>query len=296
MPVIVGAPRSGTTLLRFMLDAHPDVAIPPETGFLAPGRAFQSGGDDLRREFFEMMTTFPPGAPGWNDFGISRERFWSQLQAIVPFSAADGYRAFYRTYAARFGKARWGDKTPLYCLQLTAVQDALPEAHFIHLIRDGRDVALSLRHMWFSPRDDIETLAAHWVHCVTTARRQSIECRKYIEVKFEELVEHSSAVLAQLCAFLDLPWSSEMLSYYRRTPERLAEHRDRARADGTLIVSHAGRVLQQALTMCPPQSSRVQSWKGTMSVDEQRRFEAIAAPLLLELGYGNLVVSEPSTP
>ncbi len=144
-----------------MLDAHAELAIPPETGFLTLGGSFQSVADKLREEFFEAIMTFPPEAPAWGDFGISRERLWSVLHGIAPFSVAEGFRAFYRAYAERFGKGRWN-----------TVEEVLPESHFIHVIRDGRDVALSLRQMWFSPGDDIETLAAHWKNCVTTARQQ----------------------------------------------------------------------------------------------------------------------------
>jgi hypothetical protein len=272
-----------------MLDAHPEVAIPPETGFLTCAISLRGVGDRLREEFFAAITRFPPDAPAWNDFGISEGQLWSLLKDIAPFSVAEGYRAFYRAYAARHGKCRWGDKTPMYCLHLTSINDVLPEACFIHVIRDGRDVALSLRQMWFSPGEAIEALAEHWVTCVTTGRQQGARCPNYLEVRFEELVQDTRGVLRRVCAFLDLPYCSDMLGYYVRTSDRLKEHRDRVRTDGTPVVSHAGRLRQQALTMRPPQESRVQSWKTRMSVDEQSRFEAIAGRLLIELGYGDLI-------
>jgi hypothetical protein len=285
MPVIVVSPRSGTTLLRFMLDAHPEVAIPPETGFLVLAHGFSGGGNELRREFFEAVTSFPPEAPAWKDFGMPEEQFWAALLEISPFSVAEGYRAFYRTYAARFGKRRWGDKTPLYCMHLEAIGGVLPEAHFIHIIRDGRDVALSLRQMWFSPGKDIEAQAEHWSRSVSTARQQGARCRRYLEVRFEDLIRDSPGVLKMVCEFIGVRYAAEMLEYYGRTPERLTEHRDRRRPDGSLVVSHAGRMQQQALTMQPPQASRVHAWKQAMSEEEQGRFEAIAGRLLAELGY-----------
>ena len=114
MPIIIGSPRSGTTLLRFMLDAHPDLAIPPETGFLVPC-AERVGQEAVSREdFFQTVTGYPAEAPGWRDFQISHDTFRAALQAIEPFTVADGTRAFYQLYASRFGKPRWGDKTPLY--------------------------------------------------------------------------------------------------------------------------------------------------------------------------------------
>jgi hypothetical protein len=285
MPVIVGAPRSGTTLLRFMLDAHPELAIPPETGFLALGSALHTSDERLRERFFEAVTAYPADAPAWNDFGLSKPLFWSLLEQVEPFSVADGYRAFYRAYAHIHGKARWGDKTPGYCLQMAAIEELLPEAHFIHVIRDGRDVALSLREMWFSPGDDIEALAQHWVTHVTTGRQQGSRRAHYLEVRFEELVKDSRLVLQQVCAFLGLRFMPAMLDYHRRTPGRLEEHRDRRRTDGTLVVSHQGRRQQQALTMEPPRASRAQAWRRRMAPAEQVRFEAVAGALLQELGY-----------
>jgi Sulfotransferase family len=298
MPFVIGAPRSGTTLLRFMLDAHPELAIPPETGFLALGHhldAAPTSGEERRRAFFALVTSFPPDAPGWRDFGIAEDRFWAALHAIDPFSAREGLRAFYRTYAARFGKRRWGDKTPTYCLHLEAIARLLPEAHFVHVIRDGRDAALSLRRTWFSPGDDIETLAAHWHMCISTARAQAAQCAHYLEVRFEDLVRDSERVLRTICDFVELSYAPEMLQYHERAPARLAEHADRIRADGTLIISHAGRVEQQALTQQPPLASRVGVWAHTMSPDERRRFEAVAGGLLAALGYGDSVVSVPAS-
>jgi hypothetical protein len=63
MPIIVGAPRSGTTLLRFMLDSHPELAIPPETGFLTLATKFRGKGDTLRERFIGALVTYPDGIP-----------------------------------------------------------------------------------------------------------------------------------------------------------------------------------------------------------------------------------------
>jgi hypothetical protein len=285
MPVILGAPRSGTTLLRFMIDAHPSVAIPPETGFLMQGTQFTGTGDELRRQFVETITAFPADVPTWPDFGIPKETFRQMIQRIEPFSVSDGYRAFFRAYAERFGKPRWGDKTPLSCLCLDTIEAVLPEAHFIHLIRDGRDVALSCRQTCFSPGPAVEVQAEQWARCVSTARTQGVGCRRYLEVRFEDLVSDPARVLAEICRFVELPYAAAMLDYHLHVPLRLAEHRSRVRPDGTVIVSHATRLRQQALTMQPPQRSRIQSWKQTMDRDERARFEAVAGDLLQALGY-----------
>jgi sulfotransferase family protein len=285
MPIIVGAPRSGTTLLRFMLDSHSDVAIPPETGFLSLAPQFACVGETLREEFFRAVIGYPLDAPAWQDFGISREAFRAELGKIEPFTVSRGYRAFYRLYATRFGKQRWGDKTPSYCHSMGAIESVLPEAHFIHIIRDGRDVAMSLRPMWFAPGRDIETLADHWSQFVSSARLSGVSCRHYLEVGYEALVLNTRLTLERVCQFLDLPFDESMLTYYERTPERLHEHETRLRADGRVLVTKEERFLQQQKTTEPPDPKRVFNWKVKMSGQDCARFEAVAGSLLRELGY-----------
>jgi hypothetical protein len=285
MPIIVGAPRSGTTLLRFMLDAHSDLAIPPETGFLVPCALQMSQPTVELQDFFQTVTGYHPDAPGWADFQIPAACFRDRLTRLEPFTIADGIRAFYELYAARFGKSRWGDKTPLYCMHARAIAALLPEAHFVHLIRDGRDVALSLRPMWFTPGRDIETLAAYWRKCVTTGREQGAACRHYLEVRYDRLVEDSRAVLEEICEFLALEFDDRMLRYYESAPERLREHQGRFRPDGSVVVTHEQRLGQQHRTRQPPDRSRIAVWQQDMPRDEQQRFDAIAGDALREFGF-----------
>ena len=285
MPIIIGAPRSGTTLLRFMLDSHPELAIPPETGFLSLGPQFSSRGAALREEFFLAVTSFPPDAPGWSDFQISKDLFWRELLDLDPFTVSGGYRTFYRLYASRFGKQRWGDKTPGYCYYMGSIEAILPEAHFIHIIRDGRDASLSLRRMWFSPGWGIETQAAYWSDFVLTARRQATQCGHYMEVRYEELIWKTRETLVQICEFLDLVYDDAMLSYYERSPKRLQEHRGRSGSDGSVVLTQEQRFCQQQSTTEPPDPNRVFGWRLAMSIGEQGRFEAVAGDLLRELGY-----------
>src|SRR5690242_20311251 len=123
MPIIVGAPRSGTTLLRFMIDAHPDVAIPPETGFLRPLSKMVGQQLDAKR-IIETVT----GAPTWPDFHLSKAAFCDRLSAQT--SPTEAARCFYQLYAQKHGKLRWGDKTPLYGPHIAAIGALLPEARF----------------------------------------------------------------------------------------------------------------------------------------------------------------------
>ena len=284
MPVVVGAPRSGTTMLRLMLDAHPDLAVPPETGFLSALAGLTGQGEALRASALQAITTYPPGAPAWADFGLGADALADSFAAIEPFTATSAARAFYRLYAARFGKKRWGDKTPSYCFHMAAISRLLPEARFVHLVRDGRDVALSLRDVWFAPGNTPEELAADWVAHVEVAEDASVDAVR-LRVHFEELVMHPERVLRRICDFIELPFHEDMLHFHERTPQRLGEHADRIWLDGSFRVSREQRMHQQRQTFSPPNVARVQAWRRDMLPDDILRFGAIAGPLLHRLGY-----------
>jgi hypothetical protein len=268
-----------------MLDSHPELAVPPETGFLTLARTLRGRGDRLRDRFFRAVTTFPPDAPAWPDFEIPAAVFREALEEISPFTATAGFRTFYRLYAARFGKARWGDKTPLYCLEMASIREVLPEARFIHLIRDGRDAALSLREMWFSPGWDIETQAAYWRRCVIAARRAGLGHTDYLEVRYEDLVLRTRQTLERVCEHVGLGYHESMSEYHARAPERLREHKGRSAPDGGILLRQEDRLRQQERTMHPPDPNRLGVWKHAMAAGERERFLRVAGDLLRELGY-----------
>src|SRR5689334_10706192 len=150
-PVIVGCPRSGTSLLAVMLDAHSQLAIPPETAFLPNVMGLTGDPESLRRRFFDIVTADRMTISNWSDFGLDKEALWRRLQEISVFTVAAGTRAFYELYGEGQRKPRSGDKTPGYVFMMQHIQALLPEAHFIHVIRDPRDTAMSWRKTWFAP-------------------------------------------------------------------------------------------------------------------------------------------------
>lgn len=284
MPIIVGSPRSGTTLLRLMLDAHPALAIPPETGFLAiPLDA--EGGPDASSWFCRAVTEFPPHAPGWADFGIDKVEFSRALEGVQPFNPSDGFRVFYRMYAAKFHKPRWGDKTPLYGLHMPMLQQRLPEAHFIHIIRDGRGCAASLREQWFSPGRSMAIQARHWRDNVTTTRSNGAQCRNYLELRYEDLITQPEAELRRVCDFIRLDFDPAMLDYHVRSGERLQEHKGRVTTEGVVIVTDERRRAQQARTLQAPDPLALDAWRRVLSPQEVLEFEGVASDVLRELGY-----------
>ncbi|OGP94854.1 MAG: hypothetical protein A2Z19_03080 [Deltaproteobacteria bacterium RBG_16_54_18] len=238
----------------------------------------------MRKNFFRAIINYPQKFPSWPDFEISSEAFWTALAEISPFTIPEGYRTFYRLYASRFSKTRWGDKTPLYCMSLVTIRRILPEARFIHIIRDGRDAALSLRKMWFSPGWDMATQAAYWRKCILAARRKGLGHPDYMEVRYEKLILNTRETLKQICKFLDLDYDDSMMRYYMRTPQRLKEHKGRLLPDGTLLTEEQ-RYRQQQGTTEPLDQTRVFAWKSAIQPQEREQFEHVAGDLLKKLGY-----------
>jgi sulfotransferase family protein len=280
MPVIVGVPRSGTTLLRMMLDSHPDIAIPPETGFL-PALADLNPEQDASKSAAEIITTFHT----WTDFGLDAEMFRERLERRAPITPADAARTFYEMYSARLGKTQWGDKTPTYGSTIDRIAALLPEARFIHIIRDGRDVMVSVRGLWFRPGDTVEACAEDWMNRLSRTRELGAAVPHYMEVRYESLVKHPARTLEEICRFLDLPFEPQMMTYYQRSALRLDEHQARYAANGELLISKADRVRNQQFVMKPPQEDRIDRWKTALTADDVRRFEAVAGDWLDRLGY-----------
>jgi hypothetical protein len=280
-PFIVGAERSGTTLLRLMLDAHPEVAIPPETHFIDRAAEACEHTSDPRQAFLDTVTSHRR----WGDFRIEASLLTQRVSGIEPFDLSEALRAFYELYAERFAKPRWGDKTPNYVQKMQLIQGLLPEAHFIHLIRDGRDVALSTRDLWFGP-DSVQEAARRWRSLVEEARRQSRELPHYLEVRYEDLVSNTEPTLRKICDFVDLRWDASMLAYHKTAEERMSEiYRDIMTPKGKKVVRGEMRQSLHTLTGSPPQRDRIGRWKGEMSAEDRRRFEEVAGETLRELGY-----------
>jgi hypothetical protein len=266
-PFVVGCNRSGTTLLRAMLDAHPDLAVPPEAYFTLA--ALRAATPDARFDLDARLAAIAANRSfaTWNLAPDGLEA----VRAAGPGTPAQLVREVYGAYARQHGKPRVGDKTPRNVLHLPFLADALPEARFVHLIRDGRDVVPSVLEHLLGP----ETMLAgidYWQDRVTAGRRagRALGPERYLEVRYEDLVADPAAVQRAVCSFLHLPYRDEMLRYTDRADEIIAAGWDPRR--------HAG--VKRAPT------KGVRDWRTTMTRSDAQLFDALAGGLLEELGYG----------
>jgi hypothetical protein len=279
-PFVVGANRSGTTLLRMMLDAHPELTIPPETHFVPDViEACDEGAPP--EAVIEVMTSHRE----WGDFDLDADVVLERLREHDPLGAGDALRAFYGLYAERVGKPRWGEKTPGYATNMIQIQGALPEARFVHLIRDGRDVALSAMDRAKKPLTAGQ-VAKRWKRRITKARKQSRKVTHYMEARYEDLVLDTEPALRRIADFLELPWDPGMLDYHERAAERLEEMaRELPATEKRPQLEQDHRLKIHALTKEPPKKDRVDRWREQMTEDDRVAFEQVAGDLLDELGY-----------
>jgi Sulfotransferase family len=279
-PFIVGVPRSGTTLLRLMLDAHPELTIPPETHFLPRViRACRHGASP------ERVAHVAARHRRWEDFGIEREQYLDRLRQIEPLEAGPAIRAFYELYAEHAGKPRWGDKTPGYAVKMRRIQRALPEAHFIHLIRDGRDVVLSQARKSERPLP-VEVAAKRWKRRVVATRKRSEGVDHYTELRYEDLVTDPEAALRRVCELIELSFDPAMLAYHEHATERLDEiDRELPARRGHRRLEAGPRIAAHGRASQPPTPERAGAWRTEMPAADQAAFQEAAGDLLAELGY-----------
>jgi hypothetical protein len=269
-----------------MLDAHDELAVPFETQLL-PELIVASREGATPERLAEMLVTHRR----WPDFGLDADRMREEFLAPSPFNLADAIRSFYRAYARDQGKPRWGDKSPGYALHMRKIARILPEAHFVHLIRDGRDVRLSQLRRGENPPGPGKH-ARRWTRRVRTGRRQGAAVDHYMEVRYEHLIADPERELRRICEFVSLEFDPAMLDYHERAGERLSEiDRDlepgvELSADRERRFFPAGERLDfHQLTMEPPRADRVAKWRNEMPAEDLAEFERVAGRLLQELGY-----------
>lgn len=263
--IVLGVSRSGTTMLRVILDRSPGLAIPDES-FFVPLLARRHRRVDPER-FLDDLARLAT----LREWGLRPSDVAPMLHPGMSTGAA--IAAVFEAYAARQGKSRWGDKTPMYMRHLGLLDDLFPDAQYVHLIRDGRDAALSFLELpegtftrtWAHPTS-ARSFACEWLVEVEAARAlgRRVGAERYREVRYEELVARPETVTETICEFAGIPFEPEMADYVGRTDV-------------------ADKLHQRRLTQ--PPTVGVRDWREEMSEEDVRGFEAIAGGLLGELGY-----------
>ncbi len=251
-----------------MLDSHPLMAVPPESYFVAQMATRKQAYETSRGFAVERFVADLEDNPWYRKWGVAGSQLRSALEPR-PNSLADALRCVFRAYAECYGKPRYADKTPSYVRSLRLLAGLFPESKFVHVIRDGRDVALSFRRVPFGP-DTLDEAALFWRSRTLTGRRAgaALGAQRYREVHYEALVRAPENELQELAGFADLPYDPAMLDFN--------EHADRLIATG-VPGAH------ERLASPPAPSAR--TWRDKLGQREIRRFELLAGDALAGFGY-----------
>jgi len=255
--VLGGCGRSGTTLLRMMLDSHRRICCGPESSVFRR-RA-------LNPESLAERFGFPPA-----EVQAIYDRARSRPQFIDEFAAL----CLHKT-----GKARWAEKTPRNISRIAEIFRCFPEARFVHVLRDGRDVACSLRT---HPRHRVENGKLipldTWKPIAGCARRWRDDIEgsrpfwgdpRFHTVRYEDLALDPRPVLEKLMNFLGEPWDEAMLAH----------------AGTGSPFRDVTRFAQNPEALAAVSTASLSRWKRDLDARDRRIFKRIAGKLLIELGY-----------
>jgi hypothetical protein len=258
-------PRSGTKLLRELLNNHSKIAITPNESHFIPevySRLHQYGSLKEPQNFDRF----------YNDFSqtVFFERVTAEAKFIDRASWYDSVstwtypgvvEAFYLAYARNKGKEIWGDKTPYYLAVIPLLKSLFPAGKFVHIVRDVRDYCLSLKKGW---NKNIYRSAQRWHDVVRKGRQdgKNLPAGDFYEVRYEQLVDNPGDVLQGICRFLTVPFEQSMTDL-----KRPAEYGGDARNRLDILKGNYGK------------------WERELSKGQIRKIEGITGDLLTDLGY-----------
>ena len=250
---IVGAPRSGTKLLRDLVKQHPAIGIPDyETEFLP--RWLDKGLDD---DWYAWATRFMYFKYMDDEGRLVSESAWKD--ASPSHDIAGLFEGLCR-HDAQQPDGVWGDKSPNYRNHLPQLKALYPQARFVHIVRDGRDVALSSHKAW---RKHILRNAQRWQSEVSACREAGAAMGSdYLELRYEDLLDDPTRWLTAIAEHVGQGFSEAMLD-----PGRATENLGDTKGATGIVQGNTGK------------------WRERMPKEQLRRVEQLCGPLLSQLGY-----------
>lgn len=278
--MIIGCGRSGNTLLRAMLVAGGDVTIPPESYVLSSiARRYNLwrflGWGNIIRCVIKKLTMHPE----FQTWSMDITQLNAKARAIpkAERSLLSIMRLIYLEYGQQhgFGQTYWGDKTPLNTLYLPEIHRIMPNAKYVHIIRDPRAVALSYvkaaENNQNIKEDSFEKAAQRWYHSVAAVRqfKKLAGPQNIIEIRFEDLLAEPEAVIKQVCAHLGLNYNASMLAHHQ-TSQHLGD------------VDQYDHHTNSRKALDP---SKADAWQGSIAPRDRMVVEEITGVLAKLYGY-----------
>jgi hypothetical protein len=270
---VFGSGRSGTSLLTRMLDAHPAIAVPYESHLynriypLVARRNLDLDSPRVRERVVREIL-------GTRDLQLWHPR--PSLHAALKAIRRSGFHGIVEglldSWAASRGKSRWGEKTPHHTLCWRTILEGFPDVRVVHMVRDGRDVALSFRAAPFGPKH-VYQAAHHWRRYLTSAEAAQavLGPKAFLVVRYEDLLTDPQRELRRVCDFLGEDYDTGMLSFHQRDVVYPTDARNSAGLRRPVLGDNRDK------------------WRAGFTARERRIFEAIAGEHLERYGYPRLV-------
>ncbi|NTV15008.1 MAG: sulfotransferase [Desulfobulbaceae bacterium] len=268
---IIGTERSGSNLLRLILNSHPALCVPHPPHILkyfaplAAGYGNLAEPERLARLVADVRGLIGAHIHPWEEIPSQAEI----LAAVKAPSLVGVFFAVYDCCCRGAGKTRWGCKSTFVIDHLEAVLAACPEARLIWLVRDPRDVAASSRRSLFSPCHPWLTARLWRRQQAAGQQGQAAHPENFLLLRYEELLAAPEATLRQLCAFLGEDFAPAMLEFHRTVA---------AQRSSSLSACWEN-------TGQPIRSDNFGRYRNTLSRSEIGLVEAAGGELMAELGY-----------
>lgn len=280
---IIGNPRSGTTLLRLMLNKHTKMSVPPEAGFLA--WLYDDYKDFIftkeQVEKFVKALSQTTKMEHWN-LDYDALKIFIMSERPDDFSKLmDSVYLYYSKYNLLKEVEIYGDKNNFYLNKIDLLSNLYNDAKFIHIIRDGRSVAVSYKDLnkrnmtsEYAPDlpNKIETIAKEWMDNIQMINTSFEKLNPILHhtIRFEDLISEPEESLQNICNFLDIEYDEKMLNYFETTE-----------SDGL----EPGDFLQwKSKNKMPLQEEEIFKYKK-LSQNDLKSFEDLAKDLLSQYKY-----------
>jgi hypothetical protein len=245
---VVGTMRSGSTLLRLLLDSHPNIAIGEETGFM--------GGLAAARVI-----------PGWR-YGEEWHRRIGWTDAERDARLREFYSGMFARHAASQGKTRWGEKTPFHSWHVPDMARVFPDAVFLAIVRHPGAVVWSLKNRFHYSVPDA---AAYWAATNVELVRRGVELSgaRFAMCRYEDIVGDTDQTMRDVFRWLGEPWSEDVMRHHEVQAGKGAPRL----VDGNTS------------TRTPVRTDRVTPWVGHLTAEERAELTTSTNDLAHFLGY-----------
>ncbi len=264
---IVGAQRSGTTLLRLILNSHSEIAIPEEGTFWMPLLENRYARGMLRGTFLEKVVRYLENNPQLELWATDFQEVWSDLKKRQSITLRELMEALYGFYARKEKKSIWGDKTPSFFRKIEVLKSIFPEARFIHIVRDGRDVFESWRTM-DPAMNNPAAIALDWsfkVRCIQSSFARLEGGATYL-LRYEDLISRPEECVRDVCSFLGVDFQAQMLQFFQNSHTYIGRHHSK-------------------LIFRPIEPENREKWKRLLHDREKACFSILAGKWLRRFGY-----------